>query len=325
MNEMPSQEPDELKSSRPDGNGNTKKYIIIGLIVIMLAAIGLLYHNIVKKNHEISMLQQERILGEEEQKKLNSYIGEITDTINQVETKLQEVRSKQVTITGMITQSEGDQNKKDRLINDISAIEDQLKKDKKDITDLQSRMRKSNLRIKLLDDMVANLQIEIEKNEKSMAELRASLEQKNLVIREKELVIKSKEDTLSYTKQNLRMVVSELEQTNQVLDETKNTAYYIIGTQKDLLAKKVLEKTGSFLNRGVVIAKDFDTDAFTKIHIGKVNEFPVTCKAKDVKLIPNRAIESFQLEETGDNSCVLRVTNPEQFWKMPYLVVMVKG
>jgi flagellar basal body-associated protein FliL len=325
MNEMPSQQPSEMENPPSGGSGKTKMILVAGLIILLLAAMGYMYHTLVQQKQQISQLQQENVMGEEEQKKLNSYITEITDTVNMVETKLQDVRSKQVSITGMVTQSENDPNKKNKLINDITVIEDQLKKDKKDVSELQSKMKKSNLRIKLLDDMVANLQKEIEKNESSMAELRASLEQKDQIIREKDVAIQSKEDTLSYTKQNLRMVVGELEQTNQALDETKNTAYYVIGTKKELLAKKVLTETGNFLHKSVSVSRDFDTAAFTRIHIGKVSEFAVACAAKEVKLMPAPSASSYKLEETGKNGCVLKITNPEQFWKMRYLVVLTKS
>lgn len=325
MNEMPSQHPSDMGPIPSGDSGKTKTILVSVLVVLLLAVLGFMYYNNTQQKRQISQLQQENTMGEEEQKKLNSYINEITDTVTMVENKLQDVRSKQVAITGMVSLSENDTNKKTKLINDITLIEDQLKKDKKDISDLQGRMKKSNLRIKLLDDIVANLQKEIVKNEKSMADLRATLEQKEQVIREKDVVIKSKEDTLSYTKQNLRMVVSELEQTNQALDESKNSAWYVIGTKKELLAKKVLTETGSFLHKSVNVARDFDSSAFTKIHIGKVSEFAVGCAAKDVKLMPAPSPASYQLEETGKDSCVLKVTNPEQFWKMRYLVVLVKG
>jgi predicted nucleic acid-binding Zn-ribbon protein len=322
---MPSQQPAGMETPPSGGSGKTKSILVAGLIILLLAASGYMYHSIVQKNRQISQLQQENIMGDEEQKKLNNYINEITDTVNEVESKLQDVRNKQVSITGIVTQSENDASKKSQLINDISVIEDQLKKDKKDVAALQGKMKKSNLRIKFLDDMVANLQKEIEKNEKTMAELRATLQEKDQVIKDKDMVIQSKEDTLSYTKQNLRMVVGELEQTNQALDETRNTAYYVIGNKKELIAKKVLVETGSFLHKTVSVSRDFDTAAFTRIHIGKVNEFAVNCAAKEVKLMPAPSPSSYQLEETGKNSCVLKVTNPEQFWKMRFLVVLVKG
>ncbi len=324
MNETPTWNHDTEPAPRPSGSGGVKKYIIAGLIVVLLGAIFFMYRNIMEKNRHISMLQQENILGEEEQKKLNAYIGEITDTIDAVEIKLQDVRSKQTSITSMITESENDGSKKTKLLQDISVIEDQLKKDKQDIADLQAKMKKSSIRIKLLDDMVANLQKEIEKNERTMAEMRTALQEKDRVIAAKEDVIKSKEDSLDYANKNLRMVVSELEQTNKVLDETKNTAYYLVGTKKELLAGNVIEESG-FIRKKQSLAKNFDTGVFTKIHIGRESEFAVDCRAKDVHILPQRGADTFAIEPNGENACVVKVTSPEQFWKMPYLVIVTKG
>jgi hypothetical protein len=325
MDETPFQQPADENNARPAGTGNVGKYIVTVLILALLATVFFMYRTLVQKNRTISSLQQENILGEEEQKKLNAYIEDVTLTINSVEAKLQDVRNKQVSITGLISQAENDDSKKTKLLQDISVIEDQLKKDKRDIADLQEKMKKSNVRIKLLDDMVANLQKEIEKNEKSITELRGVIQEKDRVIAEKEGVIKSKEDSLDYVNKNLRMVVGELEQTNQLLDETKNTAYYVIGDKKDLLARNVLEETGGFLRKKLNISGNFDKAAFTRIHIGRESEFPVDCRAKDVQLMPARAADTYTLEPSGENASVLKVTNPEQFWKMPYLVILVKG
>jgi len=138
-------------------------------------------------------------------------------------------------------------------------------------------------------------------------------------------VIKSKEDSLDYANKNLRLAVSELEQTSQLLDETKNTAFYVVGAKKELLEKNILEETGSFLNRKLNISRNIDNASFTKIHIGKEREFSINRKAKDVQLLPPRSVETFTIEAAGENACTLKVTNTEQFWRIPYLVILVKS
>jgi Tfp pilus assembly protein PilN len=324
MNQTPTTEPENTPATEPAPKRG-KIYLILGFIVL-LAVIGFMYRSITIKNTEIARLNQENVLGTEEQKKLNSYINEITDTINEVETKLRDVRSRQVSITGMITSAENDEAKKARIMNDITAVEDQLKKDKRDVADLQSKMKKSAVRITVLENMVSTLQSEIDKNTKIMGDLRTSLDEKDLVIRTKDLVIQSKEDTLSATKVNLGMVVNQLDQTNQVLDETRYSGYFVIGVKKELIQKKVLVETGGFLQRkNLIIAPEFDSSAFTKIHILKTTEFPLTSVAKDVQLVPPRSQSTYQIEDTGKTSSVLKVLNTEQFWKMPYLVILVKG
>lgn len=304
----------------PDKNENKKSKstpILVAILIIVLAGFSAYqYITIDKNNKEIQALKEMNIVGEGEQKKLNSYIAEITETIDAVETKLSDVRQKQVTIRGMLSDVKGEQSQKARAFDDIAAIEDQLQRDKKDIQALRDKMRKSNIRIKLLDQMVENLQNEIEKNEKNMAELRSVIDEKNLVI-------KVKDDSLSASKENLKQVKNELELTNQILDETRNTAFFTTGTKKALLASKIIEETG-FMKKTINMAKDFNTESFDKVNISRDSSFNIKCKAKDAKIIPLRAESSYKIEDSGSGS-VLTIVNPEQFWKIRYLVVIVKG
>jgi len=313
--EIPTGQPESEKKS---GSG-VKAAIAILVLIILCGVIFTQYRTINQKKQEIATLKQENLLGEDEQKKLNTYINEITGTINEIGDKLQDVRKKQVAITGMISRAENDPTQKSKIITDITMIEDQLKKDKKDIASLRDKMNKSNLRIKVLDQMVANLQSEIEKNEKTMAELRQTIGQKDMVI-------KSTKDTLSYTQKNLQVVSTELEKTNEILDETRKTAYFVVGAEKELVGKKVLEKTGSFFQKkNINLASEFDPSLFTRINIAQKNEFEINCPAKNVRLIPSRSGSSYQIEATGKNTSLLKVMNTEQFWKIQYLVIIIKS
>jgi hypothetical protein len=319
MNNVPSEVPSGKPEPAKKSISGIKTAATILVFIILCGIIFTQYRSINQKKQEIATLKQENLLGEDEQKKLNNYINEITGTINEIGDKIQEVRKKQVVITGMISHAENDQAQKSKIMNDISIIENQLKKDKKDIASLRDKMNKSNLRIKVLDQMVASLQGEIEKNEKTMVELRETIGQKDVVI-------KSTQDTLSYTQKNLQVVSTELEKTNQILDETRKTAYFVVGAEKELIGKKILEKTGGFLQKkNINLAKDFDQSTFTKINITQKNEFEINCPAKNVRLIPSRGLTSYQIDSTGKNSAVLKVMNIEQFWKIPYLVIITKS
>ncbi|MDP2982214.1 MAG: hypothetical protein Q8O92_02645 [Candidatus Latescibacter sp.] len=320
MNDVQSQLPaGKQEPVKKYGGSGVKTAAAILLFIILCGVIFTQYRAINQKKQEIATLKQENLLGEDEQKKLTSYINEITGAINEIGDKLQDVRKKQVLISGMITRAENDQTQKSKIINDISVIEDQLKKDKKDIAALRDKMNKSNLRIKVLDQMVANLQDEITKNEKTMAEMRET-------IGLKDVVIKSTQDTLSYTQKNLHVVSTELEKTSQILDETRKTAYFVVGTEKELIGRKIVEKSGSFFQKkSINLAKDFDPATFTKINIANKNEFEINCPAKNVRLIPSRSETCYQIEEVGKNVSLLKVMNTEQFWKIQYLVIITKS
>ena len=327
MNDVQSQLPaGKQEPVKKSGGSGVKTAAAILLFIILCGIIFTQYRAINQKKQEIATLKQENLLGEDEQKKLTSYINEITGAINEIGDKLQDVRKKQVAISGMITRAENDQTQKSKIMNDISVIEDQLKKDKKDIAALRDKMNKSNLRIKVLDQMVANLQDEITKNEKTMAEMRESIGQKDVVIKNTKDTLNSTLDTLSYTQKNLQVVSTELDKTTQILDETRKTAYFAIGTEKEMIGRKILEKSGGFLQRkNIDLAKDFDPALFTRINIAQKNEFEINCPAKNVRLIPSRSETCYQIEEVGKKASLLKVMNTEQFWKIQYLVIITKS
>jgi len=306
----------------PDPNGKLKIVSLISIVVLLGVLIFQVW-TISKKNTEIQLLQQENMAGLEEQKKLNNYINDISGTISEVQNKLQDVRKKQVTISNMLTSAENNQSQKQKLFDDISAIENQMQKDKQDISELRAKMKKSGVRIKFLDEMVSNLQKELDKNQKTMVQLRSTIEQKDLTIKHKDTVIKSKQDSLTSTQENLKTVMGDLEETNQILDDTRNSGFYIIGTKKDLKQNNIIEETGNFLQKkSISISRNFDKNSFTKINITVDSEFPLNCKAKSAKLVPTRNESSYKLEDTGKDSSVLKILDYKEFWKIQYLVII---
>ncbi|MCE5249662.1 hypothetical protein LLG96_05520 [bacterium] len=307
-------------------SNNTKLYVFIGLLVVLAALSAWQFWSINNKNNQISVLQQEKLAGETEQQKLKASITEITDTINEVANKLQDVRKKQVAISDIVTRSEVNNTQKAQIINDITAIEGQLQQDKKDVEGLLAKMKKTDIRIKSLEKMVTSLKKEIEKNEKSIAELRSTIEEKDVIIKNTQYSLKTTEDNLKVAQGDLDQTRADLQDTRNVLEETRNTAYYVIGSKDELKAENILSESGRFYQKkSVDLAGEFDTAAFTKIDITKQKVFAVNCSAKDVKLFPLRSDSSYKLEETEKGKSVLTVVNPEKFWKIPYVAIVVKG
>ena len=300
-------------------SGKSRKNTLISAVVIavILAGIAIFqFWNISQKKQEIATLQQEKTALTEEQTKLNNYIADVTQTIDEVGNKLKEVREKQVAISSLIPKAEADKSKKAQLIDDISAIQTQLQQNRQDIEDLKAKMKKSAVRIKSLENMVAKLQKEVEDNQATIAQMRATLE-------EKELVIKQTKETLTATQENLKKTETNLQKTEQTLEETRNTAYYIIGTAKELKEKNVIDQYGIFSKKSA-LTSEFERSVFTKIDIRKTREIPIDCKAKDVRIVPPRSEASYTVEDAGSNKSILKVTNQEQFWKIPYLAIIVK-
>jgi len=110
------------------------------------------------------------------------------------------------------------------------------------------------------------------------------------------------------------------EQINQI-----NTAYYVIGTYKELKEKNIISAEGGFLGIGKekVLKPDFNTDSFTKIDITKVKEFVLN--NKNIKVVTNHSSDSYELEKDDEVIIKLKVTNTTGFWRASKYLVIITG
>src|SRR5258706_7124989 len=79
---------------------------------------------------------------------------------------------------------------------------------------------------------------------------------------------------------NVKTLTAQTEdQAKTIADKTTklNTAYYTVGTYKELETKKVLNKTGGFLgiSKNKQIVNDFKPDAFKAIDVTRTNTIAV--------------------------------------------------
>ena len=103
-----------------------------------------------------------------------------------------------------------------------------------------------------------------------------------------------------------------------------NTAYYIIGTVKELKEKNIITKEGGFvgIGRSKDISDEVDLSYFTKVDITKLNTIPIM--KKKVEIISKHPAGSYRIE--GENSAdSLVILDATQFWSMSkVLVISVK-
>jgi len=309
--------------------GQGSKVITWILIIAIVAGMGgfiyYQYTGITKRDAQISTLSEEKAVVENANQQLTTNLNEVTSTIEEVANKLQDVRKLHVAINDLATSSATTEtSKKGQLLSDIAAIESQLERDKKDLSSLTSRIKQSGVKIKSLETMVANLKKELDKNVQQVTELRTALEQKDQQLRTTQNTLKETETTLASVKTELNDTSSELTETKNTLQDTRNTAYFAVGTKRELIDRNVIDEHGR-LFKSLTLAGDINESGFNKIDITKDSEFTVTCKAKNVKVIPQRSETSYTVEASGDNQSVIKITDPEKFWKIKYMAVIVKS
>jgi len=133
--------------------------------------------------------------------------------------------------------------------------------------------------------------------------------------------------------QKIETITKESEQTikekNEVIDTKTtelNTAFYALGTKKELEEKNVTERVGGFLGMGKTtkLKKDFNRDFFMKIDIRDFKQLPLN--TKKAQLVSFHADGSYHMVMTAEKTVEsIVIDNPEEFWKASkYMLIVVE-
>ena len=232
-----------------------------------------------------------------------SIINYIRD-FNSIQGNLDSIKQAEKIISLNTTSTSGElnQNAKDKIMSDVQLIVNLMQKNKNQIASLSKKLKKSNLKVKELEAMLENLNKQLAQKDIDIAQLKDKLSKLDIQVQN----LTASVDTLS-TENKIKSQIIE-EKTTAL-----NTAFYIVGTYKELSAKKILTKEGGFIGLGKskTVSKDFNRDAFTKIDITKFKTLPIN--KKKAKMLTVHPSSSYKFEGTGkvDN---LVITNSEDFW-----------
>ncbi len=193
----------------------------------------------------------------------------------------------------------------------MQQIERQMQANRAKVAELERKLKESGQQ----NSMMAN----------QIASLKRSLENKDAEITQMRGRIADLEGEVEGWKSRYSGKIDELDSTNVVLEDTRtvaNTAYYVIGTEKELKNKNIIvnDKKG-FKPDGRTKSK------FTAIDIRTTSSIVIgsskNIKAKKVKLLPSRSSSSYKIEERGGN-VYLEITNSDKFWESKYLAILSK-
>jgi hypothetical protein len=230
-------------------------------------------------------------------------LQEFIESFNEIQENLNAIKEKEKVVSNV--SSKGDvKNKGNQIKEDIQAIYDLMAKNKNRIGSLTQKLKQSNLKLAGLEKMIENLQNSLTLKDEEIAELKTRMEGLNI--------------ELANLNTNYKVVETESSQKTDLL----NTAYYTIGTNKELQQKKVISKEGGFIGLGksTKVSTDFNKDYFSKINIEQTTSIPIG--AKKVKLLTTHPSNSYKL--VGQKPIEkLEITNPKDFWSASKFLVIV--
>ena len=282
-----------------------KKYLILLLIPVLFAC-----GRAAKKEAEAMKAKNDSLMAQTMQK--DEAINEFIATVNDIQGTLDTIKMKE-NIINLSTNKSGELklSTKDQIKSDITSIYMLMEKNKKELSDLNHKLKSSNMKVTELQKLVDRLQKDVADRNVEIEALRDKLAKLNIVIEMANLRL----DTLSNVVKAQSGRLSEQQQTLAQQDAALNTAYYIVGTEKDL-------KKNGIIGKGDKLLSDFNKALFTKVDIRKLTE--VSILSKKAKVISNHPTSSYKL--VGDKKMVqsLQITDYKTFWSnVRYLVILV--
>jgi len=282
-----------------------KKYFLLLLISVFVASCG---HEAKKKAEELQA-RNDSLMNQTMQK--DEAINEFVRSINDIQSTLDTIKMKE-NVINLSTERGGEmkQTAKDQIKTDIQTIYSMMQKDKAQLAQLTKKLKAANMKVDELQKMVSRLEKDIATKSVQIEELRTSLAKLNIKFEAASLKI----DTLSKTVNLQGAKISDQTQTIAAQEEALNTAYYVIGTSKDLKKNGVIKK-------GDVLS-DFNKELFTKIDIRKTTEIPIL--SKKAKILSSHPSAAYKF--TGDKKVIqsLQILDYKAFWSnSKYLVIVV--
>jgi len=282
-----------------------KKYLILLLIPVLFAC-----GRAAKKEAEAMKAKNDSLMAQTMQK--DEAINEFIATVNDIQGTLDTIKMKE-NIINLSTNKTGELklSAKDQIKSDITSIYMLMGKNKKELADLTRKLKSSNMKVTELQKLVDRLQKDVGDRNVEIEALRDKLAKLNIVIETANLRL----DTLSNVVKAQSGKLTEQQKALAQQETTLNTAYYIVGTEKDL-------KKNGVIGKGDKLLSDFNKALFTKVDIRKLTE--VSILSKRAKIISNHPTSSYKL--VGDKKIVqsLQIIDYKAFWSnVRYLVILV--
>jgi hypothetical protein len=244
----------------------------------------------------------------------DSTIDVFVESFSEIQTNLDSIKTRQEIISVSASNSpERRQTQRDMINEDIRLINTLLEDNRNKIADLEKQLQNSNYKSSQFQKLITSLRQQLAQKENELLELKGELASLNMTVENLNVSI----DTLrSMGRTQTRLIDA---QTSKL-----NTAFWTVGTARDLEKKGVIDRQGGFLGIGKEekLRRDFENDNFNRINIYETQTIPVNLKK--VKLVTSHPTDSYTLEKNGDQVANIQITDPEKFWRASKYLVVVK-
>lgn len=175
---------------------------------------------------------------------------------------------------------------------------------------------------------LAQLKGEVDRLNADNAQLRTQSEQEQQMIASLQATIERQTQTINQYAARVDSLNGEM----KTLGSKTYRAYYVIGTEKELLAKHVIEREGganlliAHPGRTIQPARALDSTAFTAIDQRDVKEIAVPDTSRRYQVVSRQSLDAADVHERDNASFRgnLKISDAEKFWAPSRYLILVQ-
>lgn len=234
----------------------------------------------------------------------DSVINELFGTFNRISDNLRSISARQGELTMPVDGVEGGSGMEDRIMADIGRIDALMDENK---------------------TLIAKLRKQASASKASLGELEKALGGMETSMLEKDQEIADLKEQLASTNSSLATLIEmyrDKAQQSTSQEAELNSAWYVVGTTKELRDEGILTREGGVAGIGGVRKLNtahFPKDRFTRVDLTQLASIPLM--AKKARVVTAHPDASYRLDATTDQ---LVIKDAAAFWSISkYLVVVV--
>lgn len=242
----------------------------------------------------------------------DSIIDEVFVSLNSIGENLEAIREREQIITADVDRGEIRKTSTARIGEDVAAIDRLLQDNRQTIDRLKvnaRKLEKANVKIGSLEKMITQMSAQMDEKDTQIGALKENLRTMNIEL-----------DSLHTAVADLDRNKTHLEGEVKSRNDLLNTAYYLVGSQKELLRSEIVYKSG-FIGKTLRINENRNLDNFTQVDIRDFSS--VLLGKKNVTLVSTHPADSYEFR-MGEGGVFeeLVITDPERFWEYSKVLVV---
>ena len=243
----------------------------------------------------------------------DSLIGEMALSFDDIEKNIMLMDEREKVLS---ENAEGELNmdKRKKMVRDLQLMNGLMQESRERITDLTKRLDKSKVETGGLRKKLKALDLMLASRDSSIASMKDELLARDFKI-----------DQVNEQLSAIELEVAKQEAYIEKQTNEMNTAWYVVGTSKELEDQGVVTRTGGLIGIGKTAAVNSDVanDRFREVDVRKTSRVPLG--VKKAHLVTEHPKGSYSIVEEGDELAYLEIKDPAAFWRLSkYMVVEVK-